>query len=193
MRNAKDSILLQGLAACGLALIAGREFYKRSVIPLRQQEQEVLREIGDLPERIHLARIEIARICAEGKREFPSGSEANRLRDGFDPRSEPPSVPALVGGHFAKFGFRAPAVLRTASSDAPGLPDYEISSWRVIVSIAKDADEVASVVRATEALEPQGSSFKIRDFTLWPDPADSTRQHATIRLSFLSQRTDRAR
>ncbi len=191
MGTTKSWMLFRGLAACGLALMAGREFYKRSIVSLREQEQEVLRDIGDLPERVESAKGKLAEIHAQGRQE---GAAANETElDGLPQGLMPTAVPALVSGHFAKFGLAAPTIVNTATAEAPGVPHYEISSWRLTVPVAKDVQNFASLLRAAEALGPGGSDIQVRDFVLWPDPEDSARQRATIRFDVLAKRTEAAR
>lgn len=182
-----------GIVGYSLAVVAGWEFYKWAVIPLQDEEPEVLRDVAELSGRIGSANEQIARIAAQKEAAGNAASPLEGGQAGLSGALKLASVPSLVSGHFSGFGLGAPTVVRKEREDDPDIYGYERSSWLVSVPIDKEDPKLAPLLRATASLDPQGSFLSVRNFTIWPDPEDSTRRRATIQVSVLSKKEETGR
>ncbi len=177
---AHNSILVWGVAVTCFSLVAGREFYKRSIVPLLEKEPELSREVAELSGRIESAKIELAEIRAKGQVAESTTGEPTRLKHDL-------SVPAVVRNFSSRLGLAVPVLRRTATENSPDVSGYERSSWVVSMPLDPNAQTIASLLRAIGSLDPKGSDLMVRDFTIWPDPEDSTRRRATIHISAVSK------
>ena len=184
---AHNSILVWGVAVTCFSLVAGREFYKRSIVPLLEKEPELSREVAELSGRIESAKIELAEIRAKGQVAESTSGETTRRKDDFAERLNPLSVPAVVSNFASRLGLAVPVIRRTATENSPDVSGYERSSWVVSVPLDPNAQTIASLLRAMGSLDSRGSDLMVRDFTIWPDPEDSTRRRATIHISAVSK------
>ena len=184
---ALSSILVWGVAVGCFSLVAGREFYKRSIVPLREKEPELSREVAELSGRIESAKRELAEIRGQGQVAESTSGETTRLKHDLAERLNPLSVPVAVSNFSSRLGLAVPVIRRTATENSPEISCYERSSWEVSVSLEQNAQTIVSLLRGMGSLDSRGSNLMVRDFTIWPDPEDSTRRRATIHISAVSK------
>ncbi len=184
---AHNSIIVWGIAVSCFSLVAGREFYKRSIVPLREKEPELSREVAELSGRIESAKRELAEIRGQGQVAESTSGETTRLKHDLAERLNPLSVPVAVSNFSSRLGLAVPVIRRTATENSPEISGYERSSWEVSVSLEQNAQTIASLLRGMGSLDSRGSNLMVRDFTIWPDPEDSTRRRATIHVTAASK------
>ena len=96
-------------------------------------------------------------------------------------------MPVAVSNFSSRLGLAVPVIRRTATENSPEISGYERSSWEVSVSLEQNAQTIASLLRGMGSLDSRGSNLMVRDFTIWPDPEDSTRRRATIHVTAASK------
>ena len=106
----RTAMRLGGVAACALALFAGREYYVQSIAPLRLREAATMREAAALSERIENARKTIAGIQAQEKDADRAQSELDRLCGELPAGAARVALPTLASEHFARHGIAVPVV-----------------------------------------------------------------------------------
>lgn len=176
---------LGAVAICGLALATSREFYVRSIAPLRQQEAEARLEVADLNGRLDEARKTIAAVREREKDAHGVPGDLERLQDDLPAGSRIVWMSALLEGHFAHAG--TPVLLNRLNliRDEPNLPDYQRSFWSMALPVEDTGLNIAQLLFAVEDLEEQHPFLRVLDFAIRPDPENPDRQLAVLNLSAL--------
>jgi hypothetical protein len=174
---------LGAVAVCGLALAASREFYGRSIAPLRQEETETLREIADLRERVESARKTIAEIREQEKDADRIRNELERIENDLPAGSAMVSVPALVSEHFARFGISVPLVRLNRTQDEPSIPGYGRGFWSVALPIDEAGRNIPILLVSVADLDQRNSFVRVLDFSIRPDPETPGGRIGTLNLT----------
>lgn len=159
----------------GLLLAAGREFYQRSILPLRQQEAKLRNDLPDLRGRIIGARQTVAEIWKQEKEAEGKRIELKRLKRGSLEGEEPPmvAVPASMREHFTRAGLVVSVVRLNTTQDEPELPGCQRVFWSVALPIDGTGHDVAALLQAVADLDQQGSFVRVLDFAIRPDPENA--------------------
>ncbi len=179
---------LGAVAACGLALAAGRELYVRTTAPLRQQEAKILRDVAALSRRIDAARKTIAEVQAQEKDVEAIRSKAERLQADCPPGSPVVWVPSLLRDHFARSGAAVLLTRLNAIQDEPNLPGHARGFWSAALPIDEAGHDIAALLEEVADLERQNPCVRVLDFAVRPDPENPGHRVALLNLTALSRK-----
>lgn len=185
METSKTAMRLGGLAACALALLAGREYYAQSIAPLRLREMETMRGVEELRERIEDARKTIAEIRAQEKDADRVRVELARLREELPAGAATVALPALVKQHFARNEIAVPLIRLNTTQDEPELPGYEHGYWSAALPIDGEGRNIDAMLAAVAEIEPLHPFLRVLDFAIRPDPENPQGRVGLLNLGTL--------
>lgn len=177
-----------GLAAFALALAAGREYYARSIVPLRQRAAEMLRETDGLGERMENARKTIAETRAQEQEAQHAQSELGRIRDELPKGPATVALPAVLKAHFARSGIDVALVRMNEAKEAPGLPGYEHHYCSMALPIDDAGRNIATLLLAVSGLRQQVPFVRVLDFSIRPDPENPGGRVGSLGLVALTRK-----
>lgn len=173
------------VVACGLALVAGREFYLQETAPLRAQAAKILREVAELSGQIDAAHKAIAEVHAEKKDTEASRSAGERLHDGCPAGPPMVWVPALIKDHFARSGTAVLITRFITIQDEPNLPGQERGFWSTALAIGEAGRNITPVIHGIADLEQQHPYVRVLDFAIRTDPENPGQRVALFNLTAL--------
>jgi len=174
--------------AIGLVLAAGWGWYRGTVGPLGEQEQEALRDAEDFAGRIENAQRTITEIKANDEEAERVRRELDRLYRELLAGSAMFSMPPLVREHFARFGIPIRLVRMNSTKDEPDIPGHERSFWSVALPIDEGGRNIFKMLLAVADLDQEKPFLRVIDFAIRPDPENPTARMASMNVSVLNRK-----
>lgn len=185
MESSKTAVRLGGIAACALAMVAGREYYAQSIAPLRLRESETSRGAEELRERIADARKTIAEIRAQEKDAERVRGELARLREEMPAGAATVVLPALAKGHFDRNGIAVPVVRLNTTQDEPEQPGYEHGYWSAALPVDGAGRNIIGMLVAVADIEEEYPFLRVLDFAIRPEPENPQGRVGLLNLGTL--------